>query len=219
MATIKAFVFDAYGTLFNVHSVIELCNRLFPGQGEELSEIWRSKQLEYTWLRSLMGRYVHFGKVTEDALVFACKHLELTLDESMKERLMEEYKKLRTFPEVPEVLKLLNGKKRVIFSNGSPDILKPVVHFNGLDDHIDDILTVDDAKVYKPDPKSYTVVLEKLHVKREEVLFISSNPWDAAGAKSFGFHVAWVNRNNKTMDELNQSPDIIVSDLYGVLQI
>jgi 2-haloacid dehalogenase len=219
MKTIKAYVFDAYGTLFDVHSVIKQCNKLFPNKGDELSQIWRNKQLEYTWLRSLMGRYVNFNQVTKDALVFACKSLGLSLDFSKQEILMNEYLKLKDYPEVKNVLKQLKNNTRVIFSNGSQDILQPLVKNSGLDQHLDAILSADDVKLYKPHPASYTHVLEKLQLKREDILFISSNPWDIAGAKSFGFHTAWVTRGKKTMDELNQSPDWIIQDLRGLLEI
>jgi len=130
---------------------------------------------------------------------------------------MEEYLRLKYYPEVPEVLKRIKGRKKAIFSNGALDMLKSLVQFAGLNILFDDILSTDEVKVYKPDPKAYTVVLEKFNISREEILFVSSNPWDVAGGKSFGFHVAWVNRENKTFDKLDQTPDLIIQDLSGLL--
>lgn len=215
---IQTIVFDAYGTLFDVQSVVKRCSELFPGKGEELNSIWRSKQLEYTWLRSLMGRYVDFSQVTCDALVYAGKHLGISLDVISKDQLMQEYSKLEAYPEVQDVLQKLDSFKKVIFSNGTPEMLMPLLEYRGLDSHLNGVLSCDEVKVYKPEPKSYTVVLEKMNVTREQVLFVSSNPWDVAGAKSFGFHVAWVNRVNRKMDELGLQPDIEISDLNGILQ-
>jgi 2-haloacid dehalogenase len=216
---IKAIAFDAYGTLFNVHSVIEVCDELFPGQGTRLSQLWRTKQLEYSWLRALMGRYVDFRQITEEALIFACRQLDLPLDEAYRKRLMEEYLMLKPYPEVSDVLPRLTAWKRTIFSNGSLDFLLPLVKHTALEQHLDDVISVDDAKIYKPHPAAYTRVLEVLQVKREEVVFVSSNAWDAAGAKSFGFHVAWLNRTGQTFDELGQPPDFIIRNLGELLPI
>jgi 2-haloacid dehalogenase len=219
MNNIRAIVFDAYGTLFDVHSVIQACDELFPGQGTSLSYLWRSKQLEYTWLRSLMGRYTDFKQVTEEALVFACKQLNLPLDASYQKRLMNEYLILRPYPEVHTVLSKLTRWKRAIFSNGSPNLLLPLVRNTAVEQYVDDVISVDLAKIYKPHPAAYTCVLETLQVEPKEVLFISSNSWDAAGAKSFGFHVAWLNRGGQTFDELGQTPDFIIEDLTRLLPI
>ncbi|MCZ8515357.1 haloacid dehalogenase type II [Paenibacillus filicis] len=217
MPKIQAIVFDAYGTLFDVHSISKKCSELFPDKGEELSRIWRSKQLEYTWLRSLMGRYSNFHQVTIDALMQACRTLDVSLDEDKQAQLMDEYLKLSIYSEVAEVLQNLKNIKKVIFTNGNQEMVRPLIEYRGLTGMLDGVLTSDSVKTYKPDPKAYTVVLEQLKVSREEVLFVSSNPWDAAGAKSFGFHVAWINRGHQKMDELGQAPDIIISDLHGIL--
>ncbi|MBN6187691.1 haloacid dehalogenase type II [Aneurinibacillus sp. BA2021] len=219
MKSIKAIVFDAYGTLFDVHSVIQACDECFPGQGASLSHLWRTKQLEYTWLRSLMGRYANFRQVTEEALVFACKQLDLPLDAAYKKRLMEEYDMLQPYAEVLHVLPKITRWKRAIFSNGSPDFLLPLVKNTGVEEHMDAVISVDDVKLYKPHPASYAKVTEVLEVKREEVLFLSSNAWDAAGAKSFGFHVAWLCRMGQPFDELQQTPDFVLQTLDDLLPI
>jgi 2-haloacid dehalogenase len=218
MSNVKAVVFDAYGTLFDVHSVVDACEEHFPGWGRALSERWRTKQLEYTWLRSLMGRYRDFRQVTEDALAYACQELGLSLEIPVKERLMDAYLRLKPYPEVTEALRRLDRKKRVIFSNGSPDMLEPVVKNAAIGDLLDGILSVDEVKTYKPHPYAYTLVLEKLNVERESVLFVSSNAFDIAGAKSFGFRVAWVNRGKKVLDMLEQQPDWVIHDLRGLAE-
>jgi 2-haloacid dehalogenase len=217
MDHIQAIVFDAYGTLFDVHSVVDACNRLFPEKGNQISEVWRAKQLEYTWLRSMMGRYQDFHRVTEDALRYACHSLGLPITDAQEKELMEEYLHLNCFKEVHDVLKQMQNHQLAIFSNGTLDMLKPLVQNTGLDSYIHDVFSVDEAKVYKPAPRAYTLILDELKLEREEILFVSSNSWDIVGAKSFGFHVAWVNRGNKTFEELGKNPDLILSDLGGLI--
>ncbi|WP_406686016.1 haloacid dehalogenase type II [Rossellomorea vietnamensis] len=216
--TIKAFVFDAYGTLFDVHSVIEKCNELFPDKGEEISQVWRQKQLEYSFLRQLMGTYTTFYSITRDALHYACVHVGVDLSDDKEKELLDAYLELTHYEEVESVLGELKSYQTAIFSNGSLDMLSPLVEQSSFGHLLDEVLTVDEIKQFKPTPMSYQLVLKKLGVKREEVLFMSSNPWDIAGAANFGFNTAWINRQDKVMDELGVKPDFVYSDLNGILE-
>jgi 2-haloacid dehalogenase len=204
---VKALVFDAYGTLFDVHSVIKLCDELWPGKGTALSQLWRNKQLEYTWQRSLMQRYEDFTHVTESALRYACKGLALTLDDATRNRLMQAYLRLDTYPEAVETLKRLAGRKLAILSNGSPAMLEPVVAAAGLGKLLDAVISVDSLKLYKPDPRVYALAVDRLGVPTGSIGFVSSNCWDAIGAKAFGFRVYWCNRAGAPLDELGVQPD------------
>lgn len=203
---INALVFDAYGTLFDVHSVIALCDELFPGHGNALSQTWRTKQLEYTWLRALMRRYEDFRVVTESALKFACKALNLPWNQGISDRLMEAYLHLDPYPEVKEGLRALSGYKLAILSNGCPDMLDAVVKNTGLSGVFDRVISVDEIKIYKPDPRVYQMAPEKLGVEKNHVGFVSSNFWDGAGAAAFGMRTFWINRSNAHPDELGYTP-------------
>jgi 2-haloacid dehalogenase len=203
---IQAVVFDAYGTLFDVHSVIWRCEQLFPGRGEALSRLWRSKQLEYTWLRSLMGRYEDFESVTRAALAHSCKTLGLHLDGAASQALLEEYRHLATYPEVPSALQSLRGTKLAILSNGSPEMLQAVVRNAGLEPVLQAVLSVDSLRVFKPHPSVYQLAVDRLRVRREDVAFVSSNFWDASGARSFGLRTFWINRAGAQPDELGYPP-------------
>jgi 2-haloacid dehalogenase len=217
MHNIQAVVFDAYGTLYDVHSVITACESKWPGQGESLSKLWRAKQLEYSWLHSMMERYVDFRKVTTAALEYACESLNLPLDDGARSELMESYSHLKPFPEVPAALQALKpGRKLVIFSNGSPDMLDSLVANTGLSKLLDGWISADEVRVYKPDPRSYKLATEKLGLPADQMLFISSNPWDVAGSKAFGFQVAWVNRSNAVFDKLGITPDLMVKSLAEI---
>lgn len=214
MNKIQAVIFDAYGTLYDVHSVIAASEARWPGHGESLSKLWRAKQLEYSWLHSMMERYVDFRAVTVAALEFACESLKVALDDGVRSELMERYLHLNHFPEVPAALRALKpGRKLVIFSNGSPDMLGPLVENTGLGDLLDGWISADEVRVYKPDPRSYRLVTQKLGLSAGQMLFISSNPWDVAGSKNFGFNVAWVNRGNAVFDKLGVSPDLVLGSL------
>jgi 2-haloacid dehalogenase len=210
---IQAIAFDAYGTLFDVHSVIALCNRKFPGQGAELSRLWRAKQLEYTWLRSLMGRYEDFWMVTESALVFACRSLNLACPTETRKELMESYLRLDTFPEVKSALGKLAKHKLAILSNGSPRMLAAAVERAGLKGVFADVISVDELKIYKSSPRVYGLVSSHLDVPKSAIAFVSSNFWDIAGAKSYGFWTCWVNRGKLASDELGVKPDCTVETL------
>ena len=212
--TISALVFDAYGTLYDVHSVVRRCEACFPGKGAQLSQLWRAKQLEYTWQRSLMQRYVPFSQVTREALAYSCQALGVSLREH-EEALMAEYLRLAPFPEVPAALARL-AVKRAILSNGSPDLLDPLVRNSGLE--FDAVLSVDELKVYKPAPQVYALAVERLKVPKERIGFVSSNCWDALGAKSFGFRVYWINRGGAPLDRLGFTPDEQVRSLDEVLR-
>lgn len=216
---IKALAFDAFGTLYDVHSVVALAEQFFPGKGRELSQVWRQKQLEYTWLRSLMGEYQDFWKVTEDGLRCACRHLRLDLDDATRDRLMDAYLHLDCYPEVPQALEQLGGSRRAlaILSNGSPRMLLELTRNTGLDPYFKAILSVDELNLYKPHPSVYNLVPGRLGVDRHEVGFVSSNYWDVVGAKAFGFKVFWINRFEATPDELGHAPDAVLGKLTDVL--
>ena len=212
-ACIETIAFDAYGTLFDVHSVVALCNRTFPGRGEKLSMLWRAKQLEYTWLRSLMGRYEDFWVVTESALVFACRSLGLACPAETRRELMESYLHLDTFPEVKSALGKLAQYRLAILSNGAPKMLAPAVEGAGLKGIFADVISADEVKTYKPNPWVYGQISQHLGVPKSAIAFVSSNFWDIAGAKSYGFWTCWVNRCNLPQDELGVKPDLTVQSL------
>jgi len=212
---LEALVFDAYGTLFDVHSVMRRCEDLFPGRHEQLSRLWRAKQLEYTWLRSLMRRYAPFSTVTREALAHACQALGLDLTAERMEALMAEYNMLATYPEVSKALSTFGEVKLAILSNGSPDMLQPLVAHSGL--QLDAVISVDELKIYKPAPQVYELAPRKLGVPREKIGFVSSNCWDALGAKSFGFTVFWINRAGAPLDRLGFEPDRVVERLDEIL--
>jgi 2-haloacid dehalogenase len=212
---IRALVFDAYGTLFDPLSVRTRCDQLWPGKGEALAQLWRTKQLEYTWLRSLMRRYVPFSQVTREALEFSCSALSLPLKPEHLETLMAEYRKLALYPDVMSAMKKFKPRKCAILSNGSPDMLDPLVAQSGL--KFDAVLSVDAVRIFKPAPEVYALAVEKLGTPKEEIGFVSSNGWDALGAKSFGFRVYWINRTQAPIDRLGFEVDNIVKSLDEVL--
>jgi 2-haloacid dehalogenase len=208
--TPQALVFDAYGTLYDVHSVIQRCDTLWPGKGAALSQLWRQRQLEYTWQRSLMRRYVPFSQITREALDYACESLKLPLDAATADALMQEYRTLAAYPDVPDALAKLKGKKAIL-TNGSPDMIEPLVQHSGL--KFDAVLSVDAVKLFKPVPQVYQLAVDRLGVSKENIGFVSSNCWDALGAKSFGFTVYWINRTGAPVDRLGFAPDAILGTL------
>jgi 2-haloacid dehalogenase len=208
-----ALVFDAYGTLFDVHSVVALCDELWPGKGAQLSQLWRTKQLEHTWLRSLMGRYEDFAHVTEAALQYACAALALPYDEAKRSRLMRAYLHLATFPEVKDTLARLHGIELAILSNGAPTMLQDLVANAGLAAAIPHVLSVDEVGIYKPSPRVYQLAVDRLGLPAKAIGFVSSNGWDAAGAKAFGFRTFWVNRAGAPVDPLGAAPDHVIGSL------
>ena len=192
--SIKAVVFDAYGTLYDVQSVADITEDAFPGYGGMITQVWRIKQLEYTWLRSLMGRYQDFAVVTQESLAYTLRCLGLDYDQATFERIIDKYLHLDPYPDATPALGALKGRKLAIFSNGSPKMLDALVKNTGLDRLLDAVLSVDAKKIFKPSPQAYALVEEALGIAPREVLFVSSNPWDAGGAKAFGFNVAWIER-------------------------
>ena len=192
--TIKAVVFDAYGTLYDVQSVADVTEDAFPGYGEIITQVWRIKQLEYTWLRSLMRQYQNFAVVTREALAYTLASLGLEYDDATFVRIIEKYLHLDLYSDALTALSAMKDRKLAILSNGSPDMLGALVKNSGLDRVLDAVISVDAKKVFKPAPEAYALIEEALHVPPAEVLFISSNPWDACGAKVFGLNVAWIER-------------------------
>jgi 2-haloacid dehalogenase len=219
-ATPDTLVFDAYGTLFDVHSVTRLADSLFPGRGPALSQAWRTKQLEYTWLRSLMGRYDDFNVVTADALDWALESLGLAATPDARTALLRAYRELSLFPEVRASLeRLARGRTLAILSNGHPDMLDAVIDHNDLRVYFGErVLSVHEAGVFKPDPRVYALATASLERPAGSIGFVSSNGWDAAGAKSFGFLAYWVNRGRAPLERLGSPPDAVVADLSELAQ-
>ena len=221
MKEISALVLDAYGTLFDVHSVTRRADELFPGRGAALSAAWRGKQLEYTWQRSLMRKYEDFSRVTVSSLEWALESLGLEADDAARRSLIDEYRRLATFPEVPAALEALAKKRALaILSNGHPDMLNAVVEHNRLTALFrGGVLSVHPARVFKPDPAVYRIAEDALGVPRALMGFVSSNGWDAAGAKAFGFRVYWVNRAKAPVERLGVRPDETVADLAELARL
>ena len=212
----KAVVFDAYGTLFDVHSVIE-AGRAVTGDPQALSALWRQKQLEYTWLRALMGRYEDFWAVTEDALRFAVERLGIRAGDDAIARLMEAYLSLAPFPEVTTALAAMAGTPLGILSNGSPRMLAAAVRSSGLEGRLAHVLSVDAARTYKPSRAVYELGTRAFGLSAWDILFVSSNGWDVAGAKAFGYRTCWCNRLGAPVENLGVTPDLEVSRLDEIL--
>ena len=205
---VQALVFDAYGTLYDVASVTALCDKHFPGHGSAISDIWRQKQLEYTWLSSLMGRYQDFWRLTAAGLRFACGSLKLELSEDVCRELMENYLQLKPYAEVPAALEALSKRLPLaILSNGSPEMLLKVTQHNGFTRYLKEVISVHELSIFKPSPRVYELAVKKLGVPKEAIGFVSSNSWDAVGAKAFGFHVFWINRFTRFQEQLGVTPD------------
>jgi 2-haloacid dehalogenase len=209
---VDGLLFDAYGTLFDVHSVVE-AGRAVTTDPAALSALWRQKQLEYTWLRSLMGRYEDFWAVTDAALTYACRRLGLSVGPAARQRLLDAYLTLAPFPEVPATLDRLRPVPCAILSNGAPRMLESVVAHNGLGPYLRAVISVDEVRTFKPHPAVYALGPVRLGLPRDRIGFVSSNGWDVAGAKAFGFQVVWVNRQAAPLDELGVAPDLEVRDL------
>lgn len=209
---IRGYVFDAYGTLFDVHSVVEAGRSLTADPGA-LSTLWRQKQLEYTWLRSLMGRYEDFWAVTEAALRYAVQRLGLPATEPQLAALMDAYLGLASFPDVRDALARLGPRPRAILSNGAPAMLQAAVRSSGLEPFLDHVISVDSVRVYKPAPAVYALGPRTLGVAADELLFVSSNAWDVAGAKAFGYRVAWCNRLGAPEEQLGVHADWVITTL------
>jgi len=218
--SIRACVFDAYGTLFDVHSAVGKHRHRLGEKADQVSLLWRTKQLEYTWLRSLMGKHADFWQVTRDALDFAFDMHNMN-DPDLREDLMAAYLHLDCYPEVPEALSTLKeqGFKLAILSNGTPAMLEAAVKSAGLDDLIEINYSVESVGIFKPDPRVYQIAVDGLNFKAEEIAFQSSNAWDAAGAAAFGFKVAWVNRFGQSVERLPGKPDAEINNLMELMKL
>ncbi len=221
MQDMEACVFDAYGTLFDVTAAAARCRDDLGGKADQVAQIWRTKQLEYTWLRSLMGRYVDFWQLTGDGLDFALETVGID-NPALRERLMQLYLKLDAYPEVPDVLRRLKdaGLKTAVLSNGSPDMLNAAVSNAGLSDLLDGVLSVDSLRIYKPHPSAYQLAMDDLGISApSKVAFMSSNAWDAAGSATFGFRVNWINRFAQKRERLPDGPENELTDLTALPSI
>ena len=219
MKNIKAIIFDAYGTLFDVNSAAEKCKEKIGDKWEDFANYWRVTQLEYTWLRSLMNRHKDFWQVTEDSLSKSMKKYEI--DQNMRSELLNLYKILSTYPEVEKTLEELKRKnfKLAILSNGTPDLLNQLVKSNSLQEFFDDIFSIETVGIYKPNADVYNIPIKKYNISKNEVLFLSSNTWDVSGGGNFGYKSIWVNRNSNIFDNLDYSPEFELKNLKDLLDI
>jgi 2-haloacid dehalogenase len=208
----RVLVFDAYGTLFDVTSVTAAC-RAVSDEPEAFAALWRAKQLEYAFLRSLYGRYKDFWRITQDALRYACKRYNREISSEREQQLLEAWLHLQPFPEVKDTLRQLTALPRLILSNGTPAMLSTLLDNTGLKAEFDAILSVDAVRIYKPAPQVYELAVRHLNGAPREIVFLSANGFDVAGAKTFGFRVCWVNRSGAVLDELDAKPDAIVRTL------
>ena len=219
MKNIKAIIFDAYGTLFDVNSAAEKCKDKIGDKWETFANFWRTTQLEYTWLRSLMNRHKNFWQVTEDSLNKSMK--TFNIDPSMKNELLNLYKVLSPFKEVPEVLKILKEKefKLAILSNGTPSLLNELVKSNKLEHIFDDLFSIEEVGIYKPNSKVYDIPIKKYEIQKDEVAFLSANTWDVSGGGNYGFNSIWVNRNNSIFDNLDYKPQNEIKNLSELTKL
>ena len=219
MKNIKAIIFDAYGTLFDVNSAAEKCRNKLGDKWENFANYWRTTQLEYTWLRSLMGRHRNFWQITEDSLDKSMKTFKIP--SSMRNELLKLYKVLTPFKEVPETLRSLKERKYklAILSNGTPQLLNDLVKKNKLENLFDEIFSIEHAGIYKPNSKVYDLPIKKYRIKKNEVAFLSSNTWDVSGGGNYGYKAIWVNRNKSIFDNLDYKPSYEIKDLSELLGI
>ena len=219
MKNIKAIIFDAYGTLFDVNSAAEKCRSKIGDKWESFANYWRKTQLEYTWLRSLMGRHKDFWQITEDSLDKSMQ--AFNINKAMKNELLDLYKILSPYPEVKETLEKLKEKKYklAILSNGTPTLLNELVKSNGIQNLFDDIFSIEEVKIYKPSSKVYDMPVKKYNIKNEEVAFLSANTWDVSGGGNYGFTSIWVNRNKNIFDNLDYKPKNEISGLNQLIDI
>ena len=219
MKNIKAIIFDAYGTLFDVNSAAEKCRNKLGDKWENFANYWRTTQLEYTWLRSLMGRHRNFWQITEDSLDKSMKTFKIP--SSMRNELLKLYKVLTPFKEVPETLRSLKERKYklAILSNGTPQLLNDLVKKNKLENLFDEIFSIEHAGIYKPNSKVYDLPIKKYRIKKNEVAFLSSNTWDVSGGGNYGYKAIWVNRNKSIFDNLDYKPNYEIKDLSELLGI
>ena len=219
MENIKAIIFDAYGTLFDVNSAAEKCKDKIGDKWEGFANFWRTTQLEYTWLRSLMKKHKDFWQITEDSLDKSIKTYKI--DPLMKNELLDLYKTLSPYKEVNEVLTKLKEKnfKLAILSNGTPSLLDKLVKSNNLENLFDDIFSIEQVGIYKPDSKVYDMPINKYRIQKNEVAFLSANTWDVSGGGNYGYTSLWVNRNNSIFDKLDYLPKYQIKQLGELLDI
>ncbi|MDC3036596.1 haloacid dehalogenase type II [Candidatus Pelagibacter sp.] len=219
MKNIKAIIFDAYGTLFDVNSAAEKCKDKIGDKWEPFANFWRTTQLEYTWLRSLMKRHKDFWQITEDSLDKSM--MAFNINPKMKDELLNLYKVLSPFQEVPETLKTLKEKnfKLAILSNGTSSLLNQLVKSNNLDNLFDDLFSIEEVKIYKPDSKVYDLPIKKYEIEKNEVAFLSANTWDVSGGGNYGFNAVWVNRNDNIFDNLDYKPKNEIKNLSEIIDI
>ena len=219
MKNIKAIIFDAYGTLFDVNSAAEKCKDKIGAKWEGFANFWRTTQLEYTWLRSLMRRHKDFWQITEDSLDKSMK--TFNVDASMKNELLNLYKVLSPFKEVPETLKKLKEKnfKLAILSNGTPSLLAQLVKSNNIDNLFDDLFSIEEVGIYKPDAKVYDLPIKKYKIEKSQVAFLSANTWDVSGGGNYGYQSIWVNRNNNIFDILDYKPINQIKNLSEIINL
>ncbi len=217
MKNIKAIIFDAYGTLFDVNSAAEKCKDKIGDKWEPFANFWRTTQLEYTWLRSLMKRHKDFWQITEDSLDKSI--MTFNIDPKMKSELLNLYKVLSPFQEVPETLKTLKEKKfkLAILSNGTPSLLNELVKSNNLDNLFDDLFSIEQVGIYKPSSKVYDMPIKKYQIEKNEIAFLSANTWDVSGGGNYGYQSIWVNRNNNIFDNLDYKPNHEIKNLSELL--
>ena len=215
----KAIVFDAYGTLFDVNSAAEKSKDKIGNKWENFANFWRTTQLEYTWLRSLMKKHKNFWQITEDSLDKSMETFQI--DKSLRNDLLSLYKELSPYPEVKNVLENLKKKsfKLAIVSNGTPELLNHLVKSSDLENLFDDIFSVEEVKIYKPDPKVYDIPVNKYKVSKGEITFLSANTWDVSGAGNYGYNSIWVNRNNSVFDKLDYKPKNEIKNLKQLLDL
>ena len=216
---VKSVVFDAYGTLFDVNSAAEKCKSKIGDKWEGFAYFWRTTQLEYTWLRSLMKRHKDFWQITEDSLNKSMK--TFNIDPSMKNELLNLYKVLSPFKEVPETLKTLKEKnfKLAILSNGTPSLLNELVKSNNLSNLFDDLFSIEEVGIFKPDSKVYDLPIKKYKIEKKDVAFLSANTWDVSGGGNYGFNSIWVNRNNSIFDNLDYKPQNEIKNLNELTKL
>ncbi|QKS70040.1 haloacid dehalogenase type II [Paenalkalicoccus suaedae] len=214
----KVLIMDVFGTLFDVTQVAETLERHFPGNGEEISQLWRQKQIDYAFRRQITGDYKSFEHVTREALQHSLLSYDLHVKEDTLDELASAYNTLPLFPEVKEVLTKLSSKPKALLSNGTPSMLESLLYQEKIQDEFSHVLSVDRIKQYKPAPSTYLYALQELKVSREDVLFVSTNPWDIIGAKTFGFQTLWINRSEATFDVADYKPDFESEDLTILLK-
>ena len=219
MKNVKAIIFDAYGTLFDVNSAAEKCKDKIGDRWEDFSNYWRTTQLEYTWLRSLMKRHKDFWQITEDSLDKSMN--AFNINKSMRSELLNLYKTLNTFPEVKDVLNKLKEKnyKLAILSNGTPALLNELVKGNNIENIFDDVFSIEEVGIYKPDSRVYDIPTKKYQIQKNEVAFLSANTWDVSGGGNYGYNAIWVNRNNNIFDNLDYKAKNEVKNLNHLLDI